>query len=82
MGAEMHLGICWPKERNFSFVPSTVDRKKSHFAYILFLHYQKLKKNNMNVKHVKIQYIMLYQDGIIHLIKIQNMNNVLAECPS
>ena len=43
----MHLGIGWPRGRNFTFVPNTVHRTKSCFLHvvpILFLHYQKLRK--------------------------------------
>ena len=44
----MHLRIGWPRGRNFVFVPNTAHRKKKnhilHVGPILFLYYQKLRK--------------------------------------
>jgi hypothetical protein len=46
MGAGMHLGIGWPRGRNFIFVPNTVHIKNHilHVGPILLLYYQKLRK--------------------------------------
>ena len=83
MGAGMHLGIGWPRGRNFIFVPNTVHRKISYFAcrpYIAF-YIIKNQENSITVKYVKTEYIMLHQDGTEHLIRVQNINNVKVEGP-